>query len=208
MASNDSVRVVSKEAPLTPVADKNGHTVFICAPQWFDERKIYKVANAPDRTASLEFPGSDLNFVARVLYAESSGSAQLTDKAERDKEKSAIMNVNHFRLNRKGYPNSSYDATTFTRVCKAPRQFESVEGVTAVKFNTTDAALIPKLPKAECADLDEAIAAVKAFMENGPNPDYQFDNFRGFSPNGKGEHIGRSRFWLSSGGKKMFDKTP
>jgi hypothetical protein len=208
MANNDSKGAVRKEAPLTPVSDKTGKTVFICVPQWFDERKTYKIVNAPARTASLNFPGSDLNFMARVLYAEASGSGQLTDKAERDKEKSAIMNVNHFRLNRKGYPNSSYDAKTFTRVCTAPGQFQSVEGDTAVKFNSTAAELIPILAKAECADLDEAIAAVKAFMESGPNPAYQFDNFRGYSPNGRGEHIGRSRFWLSKNGKALLDKTP
>ena len=102
MASDGNAGAVSKDAALTPVDDKKGHAVFICAPEWFDERKTYKIANAPARTASLEFPGSDLNFMARVLYAEASGSAQLTDKAERDKEKSAIMNVNYFRLNVSG----------------------------------------------------------------------------------------------------------
>ena len=206
MASNDSVRTVSKEAPLTPVAEKKGHTVFICAPQWFDERKIYKIANAPPRTASLEFRGSDLNFMARVLYAESSGSAQLTDKAERDKEKSAIMNVNYFRLNRKEYPGNKV-AKTWRQVCEAPGQFESVYKESE-KFKTSDGTKVDSISKAECSDLDEAISAVKAFMEAGPDPQYLYDNFRGYNPKGPGTHIGRSRFFLSSRGRELAAETP
>jgi hypothetical protein len=204
MANNAALR---RETPLTPVADKQGHEILICDPEWFDEKKKYRIANAPVRTAELEFSGGDLNYLARVLYAEASGSAQLTDKAERDKEKAAIMNVNHFRLNRKGYPNNSYVAKTFREVCLAPGQFESVFAGTP-KFLKSEASSAVNLKKGECADLCEAIEAIKVFMATGPTEVYQFDNFRGYNPSGQGTHVGRSRFWLSATGQQLFKKTP
>jgi hypothetical protein len=197
---------LKQDTSLTPVADRQGHEILICAPNWFDVRASYKIANAPERTAKLIFSGSDLNFMARVLYAEASGSMQLADIAERDKEKSAIMNVNHFRLNRRGYPSNAYIATTFRMVCEAPNQFESVYKDSR-KFLGSDEGSVGTLKKYECSDLDEAIAAVRAFIENGPNPEYQFDNFRGYKPNGQGTHIGYSRFWLSETGQKLLAKT-
>lgn len=199
--------VLQRDTPLTPVADQRGHDVTVCMPDWFDEKKKYKIANAPARTASLEFSGSDLNLMARVLYAEASGSAQLTDKAERAKEKAAIINVNHFRLNRKGYPNSSYIATSFRMVCVAPGQFETVDKKKP-KFVITDRPTVSSLRKSECSDLDEAIEAIRIFMETGPTAEYQFDNFRGYKPGGRGSHIGRSRFWLSDEGERLLKKTP
>lgn len=205
MASTKSGSGAGKDAALTPVPDKKGQELIICMPNWFDGRKKYKISNAPPRTASLEFSGEDLNFMARVLYAEASGSAQLSDKDVRAKEKAAIMNVNHFRLNRKGYPSAA--AMTFTAVCKAPGQFESVSDKN-VKLNSSAAVKACSLSKVECSDLDEAIEAVRSFIENGPSDTYQFDNFRGFRPNGRGEHIGRSRFWLSEGGRQFLKKIP
>jgi hypothetical protein len=198
---------LSRDADLTPVSDKKGHEIVMCDPEWFDVRKTYKIANAPARTASLTFNGADLNYMARVLYAEASGSMQLTDKAERDKEKSAIMNVNHFRLNRAGYPSNRYIAKTFQEVCDAPGQFESVFKGTA-KFSQSDKAGAQTLARRECGDLIEAIAAINAFLAAGPDPDYQYDNFRGYNPTGQGTHIGRSRFWLSTAGKGFLAKTP
>lgn len=196
--------VLTKDDKVTPVSDKKGVQVAICDPEWFDVRKTMKIANAPERTASLEFSGVDLNFMARVLYAESSGSGKLKDIAEREKEKEAIMNVNYFRLNRKGYPNNK-KATTWRMVCEAPRQFESVYKP-AAKFINSEEGVCGKLIKAECADLCESIAAVGRFMEQGPNEKYVYDNFRGFLPNGRGEHIGHSRFWLSPAGKNLYDE--
>jgi hypothetical protein len=196
--------VLTKDDKVTPVSDNKGLPVTICAPEWFDTRKTMTIANAPNRTASLEFSGADLNFVARVLYAESSGSGQLKDKAERDKEKEAIMNVNYFRLNRKGYPNNK-QATTWKMVCEAPKQFESVYKPAAKLINSAEG-VCGKLIKAECADLCESIAPVRRFMEQGPNEKYVYDNFRGYLPNGRGEHIGHSRFWLSSTGKALYDE--
>lgn len=207
MTGNGKNSGIRKEAMLTPRSDKRGQDVYVCVPEWFDESRKYKITNAPPRTASLEFAGADLNFMARVLYAEASGTQQLSDKAERDKEKSAIMNVNHFRLNRKGYPNSRYIATSFERVCRAPDQFESVFDEKP-KFLHSIAVRVAALNRYECSDLEEAIAAVRAFLANGPDPNYRYDGFRGYNPEGAGKHIGRSRFFLSPEGKRLANETP
>lgn len=199
--------LMTKDGKLTPTSDKAGCLIKICDPGWFDPKATFKIANAPERTAQLVFTGEDLNFAARVLYAEASGSAQLKDKAERDKEKAAILNVKHFRLNRPGYPNNKYIAKTFRDVCEAPNQFESVYAKSS-KFTNSDSSSYPCLGKAECADLTEAIEAIRQFLQTGPSADYTYDNFRGYNPNGQGTHIGRSRFFLSDTGKKLKDNTP
>lgn len=202
-----SIQIIRREVPLTPISQKEGHEIRICNPPWFDARKTYKINNAPPRTAALEFNGTDLNYLARVLYAEASGSAQLTDRAERAKEKSAILNVNHFRLNRKGYPNNRYIAQNFREVCDAPGQFESVFRSTP-KFFQADGNTARDLPARECTDLIEAIEAITLFLEIGPEAAYEFDNFRGYNPTGQGTQIGRSRFWLSQAGNIFRTKTP
>jgi hypothetical protein len=206
MANKDNQSVL-KEAQLTPIADTKGYEVFICDPPWFDSRKKYKIVNAPPRTAALEFDGEDLNYMARVLYAEASGSFQLKNKKERDLEKSAIINVNHFRLNRKGYPSDDYVAEKFRAVCDAPKQFESVFTDTP-KFSLSQQSRVASLRQRECLDLSEALEAIKLFLTNGPDGKFQFDNFRGYDPHGRGEHIGRSRFWLSKTGASLLDKNP
>jgi hypothetical protein len=199
--------VLTAHGQLTKKSDKKGIDVFVCDPGWFDPIKKFKISNAPTRTASLEFDGADLNFMARVLYAESSGILALPDKAERDNEKEAILNVNHFRLNRTDYPNRRYVATTFRMVCEAVGQFESVSPTNQKLINSDDPAF-NNLIKAECADLAKAIEALKRFLATGPNGNYVYDNFRGYNPTGSGTHIGRSRFWLSTRGKELSDKTP
>lgn len=199
---------VTKDAKLTPKPDKEGVTVRICVPDWFDEKKLYKIENAPLRTASLQFSGADLNYMVRVLYAEASGSDQLESKEERDKEKQAILNVKHFRLNRREYPDRSYIAKTFREVCDARKQFESVFKNTS-KFVNSLGTKYQTLPKKDCADLDEAIEATKLFLSKGPDvTNYLYDNFRGYKPGGAGDPIGRSRFWLSTRGKELYEKTP
>ena len=205
--TNSKTPVLMRNAELTPKADKKGVEIFVCAPPWFDEQEKFKISNAPPRTAGLDIDGSDLNFMVRVLYAEASGSSQLTDKTEREKEKSAIMNVNHFRLNRRGYPKNSYVAKNFRMVCQAPEQYESVFA-NKDKFSLSEKSISERLTKSECGDLCEAIRAVLAFIKEGPRSDYQFDNFRGYNQRGFGQHIGRSRFWLSNGGAKLLAKTP
>lgn len=199
--------ILTKNGKLTVTSDKNGCLLKICDPGWFDPKATYTVANAPVRTANLVFTGDDLNFAARVLYAESSGAAQLSSKADRDKEKAAILNVKYFRLNRPEYPSRKYIAKTFTEVCKAPGQFETVFAGTE-KFKKSDVNMYPCLSKAECADLAEAIDAIKEFLKTGPSTDYTYDNFRGYKPGGQGTQIGRSRFWLSSRGAELKQAEP
>ena len=118
------------------------------------------------------------------------------------KEKEAILNVKHFRLNRVGYPNRN-KAQTFSAVCNAPNQFESVYEPSR-KFSGSDKESFALLKKSECRDLAESIEAISLFLASGPNDEYIFDNFRG----GKGKRgttIGLSRFFLSDGGKKMYE---
>jgi len=194
---------VSKTGPLTAKGDKSAIVVTVCHVEWFDLSKTYKISNAPARTADMEFIGADLNFLARVLYAESSGSAGVRDRAERMKEKSAILNVKHFRLNRVGYPNR-HAAESFTAVCQAKGQFESVYNGTP-KFTGSAPESFEALSKAECSDLEEAVDAIREFLNAGPNKDYLFDNFRGGSGS-RGQTIGKSRFWLSPEGKELYEK--
>lgn len=96
---------------------------------------------------------------------------------------------------------------TFREVCLAPGQFESVFAATP-KYLKSEASIAMNLKKGECADLCEAIDAIKTFMATGPTAAYQFDNFRGYDPHGQGTHVGRSRFWISATGQRLFDKTP
>lgn len=200
-AKNKSILL--KDEELTALSDKNGIAIFICDPGWFDKKQLFKISNAPIRTLSLELSGDDLNFVARVLYAESSGSAQVQDKAERAKEKEAILNVKHFRLNRAGYPNR-IKAKTFTDVCQAPNQFESVYA-SSTKFSGSEKSTYFQLKKAECGDLAESIDAVKKFISTGPKSEYLYDNFRG-GKGSRGKVIGLTRFWLSEEGGKFHAK--
>ena len=174
-----------------------------CTPGWFDKQKSYKISNAPPRTANIAFLGDDLNFAARVLYAESSGSMQLKDKDARLREKQAILNVKHFRLNRAGYPNR-IKAMTFRAVCEAPNQFESVY-LPNKKLNGSAYDQANKLKDSECSDFLEAIEAVRLFFNTGPDPELVFDNFRG-GKGSRGTKIGLSRFWLSDEGKKLYEK--
>lgn len=188
---------------ITSKSDHNGVAIEICSPTWFNESGIYKIKNSPPRTASLEFKGDDLNFVARVLYAESSGSLQTTEAESRMKEKLAILNVKHFRLNRRGYPNNK-KAQSFKEVCEAPGQFESVY-LASPKFSSSQRNESQHLKKHECKDLEEALEAIKKFLEEGPNQNYVFDNFRG-GIGTRGTTIGKTRFWLSQEGEKFYAK--
>lgn len=190
-------------------AGKKGIVVNICHVTWFNKTDQFTIANAPERTANLSFTGDDLNFLSRVVYAESSGSGMLPDKDKRDKEKEAIINVIHFRLNRRGYPRNDYIARTFSAVCRAANQFVSVTPTPSPKVVSSAEPVYTSLNKGDCSDLQEAIDAVKKFMGTGPNQDYAFDNFVAGHSSKKGRvNIGGTHFWLSHTGKEMYDETP
>lgn len=203
----DPAVTVSKQDQLTPTHDKQGIEVAICHITWFEQQKKYKIANSPTRTSALEFSGADLNYFVRVLYAEASGTAQLTDIKERKKEKEAIINVCYFRLNRRGYPNNIYVAKTFKQVCDAPGQFES-SFASSPKYLNSSIEKFETLSSKECADLEESADAIRDFLAAGPNKEYIYDNFRGYNPGARGTQIGRTRFWLSPIGKGLSDATP
>ncbi len=155
----------------TTLADKN------CNPKWFDKTKSYSVSKPTSAANALTFTGDDLNFLARMLYAEATGSGACPDANERKKEKTAILHVCYFRIGRKGYPSNSYIAKTFTDVAKAPGQFESVFKSNK-KLDNSAESVCKSLGVKECADLAEALAAVNEFLSSGPNfKAYPFDKF-------------------------------
>lgn len=200
--------VPKKSGKITPKSEKQGVEVNICQISWFDSAQTYTIANAPPRTATLTFTGDDLNYFARVLYAESSGSQDLPDLGDRKTEKEALINVFYFRLNRKGYPSSRYIATTFSMVSNAPNQFQSVVPNPSPKLRKSASPAFRNLAKMECDDLQESVDAIQAFLASGPNKKYVYDNFRAGASGTAGTRIGGSRFWLSSVGKEMADATP
>ena len=167
-----------KEGKLTKKSDKEGIEVRICVPGWFDEKRLFKIANAPARTASLEFSGADLNFAARILYAEATGSGAGCNKEELFKEKLAIIHVMYIRLNRKGYPTNQYIATTFEMVGNAPKlQFESVARQKK-KFVDSASPNCRSFNNMECADLQLCIDTLLSFVNNGPNfNEFPYDSF-------------------------------
>lgn len=160
--------MVTAQAALTPKAERAGAVVRICRPDWFDAAQTWAVNRPLPDAAALTFPGEDLNFLARALYAEASGRGAVTDEATRSREKRAILHVCYFRLLRRGYPNNAYVARSFTDVLKAPGQFESVFAANR-KLDHSRAAVAEGLPAGDCADLCEALAAVRQFLAAGPD---------------------------------------
>lgn len=200
----DSNVTLSKTASLTPATDQSGCTVQMCCPEWFDKRDNFSIANAPKFAASLKFSGDDLNFAARVLYAEASGSKVGFSSDELKAEKLAILHVMYFRLNRKGYPNNTYIATTFQMVGEAPQlQFESVARAKP-KFMACAIPDAQKLAKAECTDLQSCIQAVKEFVAKGPDFEtYPYDEFRDIRSRPKWTAIAGNAFHLTNLGKSL-----
>lgn len=205
---------LTKTAALTPTSDQSGCTVTVCCPNWFDKRETYAPANPGVHAAELVFTGDDLNFLARVVYAEASGSASVKDDAMRLKEKLAIINVMYNRLNVVGFDPNSWTKGKFTTfkgvACAVKRlssgslsgtQFESVigsDGSGTTKFKSTDEPAYEQLNKANCHDFDECFQAIRQFLAIGPQQELAFDNFRaagsGKPPAGQ-TVIGRNRFW-------------
>jgi hypothetical protein len=199
---------------ITPTSDREGVKHELCIVSLFDERKKYTVANAPADKADLQFDGADLNYLARVVYAEASGTAGVGDKAERMKEKSAIIHVMYNRLIRVGFdPNNWVKGkfTTFRGVAGAVRkepkggfsgvQFEAVigtDGLGTSKFKSTAGRNYENFDRASCLDFEECFVAVKAFIEEGVDANIDYDNFRatgsGKPPKGQ-VVIGGNRFW-------------
>ena len=154
---------LTKDHEITPISDQKGVEVFICDPGWFEEKKKYKISNAPDRTTSIEHSGAELNFLARILYAEAAGSSQLPDKTERDKEKEAILNVKHFRLGRTDYPNWKIKSKTFIEVCSAAGQFESYGPPPKPKFRDSTKRQVEIFSKKNARILKSQLTQLRIF---------------------------------------------
>lgn len=187
---------IQDTASITPKSDQRGHTVYVCAPPWFVNSEQLSVARPTAAAKDHKFSGADLNFLARMLYAEASGSAACPDARERHREKTAILHVSYFRIGRAGYPNAAYIATTFTEVAKAPGQFESV-----FKTNTKLASSAPDkyehLKAKECADLTECLEAIRDFLQSGPDfKAYPFDKFLAATGRPGWTLIGKTEFSL------------
>lgn len=201
-------------AKLTPTSDQQGVAHFVCSVELLDEAKRYGVVNAPADRSKLEFDGSDLNYLARVLYAEASGSGMVPDKQVRLKEKAAIIHVLYNRLNHAGYDPNNWRKGTFTTfkgVASAVKkttdgrlsgvQFESVvgtDGSGTPKFKSVQGRNYEVLNKPNCLDFIECVEAVKAFISGGYDQTLDYDNFRaagsGKVPEGQ-TVIGGNRFW-------------
>lgn len=190
---------ITKESPLTELSDQSGCAVNVCCPPWFDRSKTFQVSAASAHASRLSFNGHDLNFAARVLYAEATGSQSGFADAVLAEEKQAILHVMYFRLNRRGYPSNSYVATSFQMVGEAPKvQFESVAR-DKPKFARTDLISSPKLPRAECADLKKCLLAIQAFVANGPDfKKFPFDEFRDRSSRPTWHLIANTAFHLTA----------
>jgi hypothetical protein len=202
MSAMNQTATISKDAPITETADQSGCRVAVCCPTWFDRRKEFKVANPAKHAANLNFSGADLNFAARVLYAEATGSQVGVASSDLASEKQAILHVMYFRLNRKGYPSNAYVATSFQMVGEAPKvQFESV-AKDKPKFSSTSPVNVSKLRVAECADLQACIDAVQMFLSSGPDyVKYPFDEFRDVNTRPKWHGIANTAFHLTSLGR-------
>jgi hypothetical protein len=204
----------SKTAKMTAVGDKTGVSVQVCAITPFDNATRYTVANASANKSTLLFDGTDLNYLARVLYAEASGSGAETDEGVREKEKLAIINVMYNRINVIGFDPNDWTHgkfTTFKGVASAVKttasghlsgvQFASVvgtDGTGTPKFKAVDGRGYEALKKADCADYNECFDAIRKFLAAGPDAALDFDNFRaagsGTTPAGQ-TVIGGNRFW-------------
>jgi len=159
------------------VSDPKSQAAKSCSPKWFEKNSSYSIAKETEAAKGLTFTGDDLNFLARMLYAEATGAAACPDANERKNEKAAILHVCYFRIGRKGYPSNSYIAKTFTEVAKAPGQFESVFKANK-KLQNSEESVCKSLAAKECADLEEALAAVNDFIKSGANyKTYPFDKF-------------------------------
>lgn len=204
----------SKTAKMTPVTDKTGVSMQICAIAAFNDGERYQVENAAVDKATLQFDGTDLNYLARVLFAEASGSSMIPDADTRLKEKLAIINVMYNRISVVGYDPNDWNHgkfTTFKGVASAVRilanghlsgvQFASVigtDGGGTPKFKSVDGRGYEHLKKTDCADFIECFDAIRKFLASGPDQTLDYDNFRASGsakPPAGQVVIGGNRFW-------------
>jgi hypothetical protein len=203
-----------KTGKMTPPSDTAGVGTQVCAITTFDEAARYKVANAAPNKSTLQFDGTDLNYLARVLFAEASGSESPVDAKTREREKLAIINVMYNRIGVVGFdPNDWVHGkySTFKGVASAVKttadghlsgvQFASVigaDGSGTPKFKAVQGRGYESLKAKDCSDFNDCFEAIRTFLAQGPDAALDYDNFRAA---GKGKPpagqvvIGGNRFW-------------
>jgi RHS repeat-associated protein len=165
-----------------------------CDPVFFDESQNFNIGGGT-------FTGADLNYAARVVYAEATGGntkvngSYLGDQvnAERD----AIASVLYNRIGAEGF--SGGVKTTFEGVANAPGQFASIGGA---KLNGSGPGQYQNLQESkvnsrgqiyggDCNDLRGSVDAIRRLINYGSQ--YDYTSFRG-GTSGPGTVIGGSRF--------------
>jgi len=171
-----------------------------CDPYFFNANQTFTISGDPNKRS---FTGSDLNYAARVVFAESSSvTSGLGDQLNRERD--AIASVLYNRIGRVGFPDRTA-RTTFQAVANAPNAFESVTGGAAyeVKFNSSAPGRYQNLQEervnsrgqvygGECNDLRASVDAIRRLVELGSK--YGYTSNRG-GTRGPGTVIGGSRFW-------------
>jgi RHS repeat-associated protein len=158
-----------------------------CNPEFFDSEPIVQSPTDKNHPGTDNyFTGTDLNYAARVVYAEAAGSSRGGSAAERDAMASVLFN----RVGRAGFTGGVQ--WTFGGVANAFNQFESVTGGFAHTRKFAASARWWDLSPWECDELRESVNAIRRLMSNGPQYDFTFN--RG-GTSGPGTVIGGSRFW-------------
>jgi RHS repeat-associated protein len=162
-----------------------------CDPGWFDLQSTHTAANGKT------YSGADLDFAARVIFAEVSGTQMALAGGysdQLDAERDAIASVLYNRIGNTGFGSPQ----SFTAVGLQQNQFQAVTGnqKQTQKFNRSNFASSKNLNQADCDDLNSAIEAVRKLMKDSPTVDFTF--FWAASTGHSGTVIGGSVFWGST----------
>ena len=167
-----------------------------CDPGFFDQNQNFTISGDPNNRS---FTGSDLNFAARVVFAESS-SLTSGRGDEINRERSAIASVLYNRIGAVGFPDRRA-RTTFEGVAEAPGAFASIGGA---KLNSSAPGHYQNLQEAvvnsrgqvyggDCNDLRSSVDSIRRLVNFGAQ--YGYTQFRSAATRGQGTVIGGNRFW-------------
>jgi RHS repeat-associated protein len=161
-----------------------GEEDFPCHPYWLPGDLVIEGLNGQ------RFTGSEINFAARAVFAEASGSLQV-GASESTKEMYAIASVIYNRLDNPGFG----ALPTLSEVLRAEDQFQAVTGTHTQtrKFRSSDSFHSARLSPENCDDLNRALHAMLSVVINGPTNSYTF--FKKAGPGSQGRRIGGSVFW-------------
>ncbi len=171
-----------------------------CDPSFFNDNQSFAISGDANNRS---FTGADLNYAARVVFAESSSiTSGLGDQINRERD--AIASVLYNRIGRTGFPDRTA-RSTFQGVANAPNAFQTVTGGAAyeAKFNSSAPGQYQNLQEANvnsrgqvygggCNDLRGSVDAIRRLINYGSQ--YGYTSNRG-GTRGQGTVIGGSRFW-------------